>query len=640
MPIAIFQSKKEMSLTIKEMTKICLNNSKSPRILFPTGTTPLGEDGYFAALLDAKQKENLETSRIRLVSGDEYYGKSVSDPGSFATYLRTKVMEPLDMDISMAHMLNGQTSNPKEHCDQFESSLHKDPCSLAVLGLGTNGHVAFNDPPSLLNTTTRILNLTSESILSSKNDFPNVKDIKELPNKALSVGLKTLTSNCVACCVLVVGKKKAEIVKKVLEHNEYQGPNVPASQLRNSNNFLFCLDEEAASLLSNDVLLKAIQCQNINPSMAAKMLYSSTSRTIVNGDIGGTNARMQIWDVLNSGHSILRQDVRYKSKHFNNGVDLIHAFLKDVLYTSNETVDALSLAICGPVSNETIQCGPTLPEQGPTGWGFDITTLLSSTAYKVKKVKLINDFVSVGIGVSELPASDIITLHTAANAENHGTKCAVGAGTGLGAVFMTYDTKCQYYNAHPSEGGMAEFSAQTNLQWKLRNYIIEKYGYCTVESVISGPGLVNCFDFTHSNISCDSSSNGTKGSSVLDGVERANAPERIIQGVADKDEICMKALNLFINCFACHLRLTALQTLPTGGLYICGGIPCRSIVLNEIKNKLSPGLFIEDIVMGEYLSNNISLHIIINDDVGVLGSKIRSLRLLKENVQMHEEEKQ
>ena len=85
-----------------------------------------------------------------------------------------------------------------------------------------------------------------------------------------------------------------------------------------------------------------------------------------------------------------------------------------------------------------------------------------------------------------------------------------------------------------------------------------------------------------------------------------------------------------MQCLACHLRLTALQLLPTGGLYICGGIPCRDIVIDVIKKMLSPGLFVDDMVMGEFIQQQISLHVVLNSDCGLLGAKVRALRLLNE----------
>ena len=638
MPIAIFNTKSQMSQCLKEMTKTTLSRHAAPRILFPTGTTPLGPEGFFQALIDAKHHEQLDTSRIRLVSGDEYHGIALDDPGSFATYLRTKVMEPLGMDTALAHVLNGQASDVALHCQEFEASLHQDPCTLAVLGLGTNGHVAFNDPPSSIHSTTRCLSLTQGSIASSKNDFPE-KNEEDLPTRALSVGLDTLTSHCRACCVLVTGQRKAGIVKQVLDNEEYQGDNVPASLLRTSKNVVFCLDKEAASLLPPSAIATSLQCQTLSSTEAAGLLFAATSTVIVNGDVGGTNARMQLWDVYGSGVTVLRKDKRYVSNDFASGQQLLHTFLNDtgVLHHPTETIEAVALAMCGPVTNEQHQSGPVLVEQGATGWGFDIATVCNTTTTTglvfptIYKAKLLNDFVAVGLGISALPSTEIVTLHACDNgADPLGTKAAVGAGTGLGAVFMTYDSSLKAYVAHPSEGGMGEFAAQSEDQWALRNFIKKKLGgYCTVESVVSGPGLVNCYDFVQSRCGGGGGSGGSSNN-ILKGVDRKNAPARIILGVSEKDTTCVKALNLFVQCLACHLRLTALQLLPTGGLYICGGIPCRDIVIDVIKQMLSPGLFVDDMVMGEFIQQQISLHVVLNSDCGLLGAKVRALRLLNE----------
>ena len=377
--IAIFSSKQQMSATITEMVNITLSISQSPRILFPTGTTPLGNDGFFANLIQAK-KQGLETSRIRLVSGDEYYGISKEDPGSFATYLKTKVMEPLGIDITTAHVLDGATTNPSQHCQAFEQSLIQDPCSLAVLGLGTNGHVAFNDPPSTSTSITRRLPLTPGSISASKSDFPNRSE-STLPTEALSVGLATLTNNVSTCCVMVTGNRKAEIVAQVLNTNQPVTEHVPASQLRSASNFIFCLDQEAASQL--DAATTVLHCEELTSNEAARLLLSATSKVIVNGDIGGTNARMQMYDVFGSGVTKLRYDKRYQSADFNNGEELINQFLNDApLHHVTEKIDALVLAICGPVKNEQVQAGVVLPEQGPTGWGIDMKRILEKEMFK------------------------------------------------------------------------------------------------------------------------------------------------------------------------------------------------------------------------------------------------------------------
>ena len=203
---------------------------------------PLGEDGYFAELIKLRSSGKVNTEGIRLVSGDEYHGIPQSNPGSFCTYLTNKVINPLGMSAEKSLQLNGgfigDPDKADEECRVFENNLRLDPCELAVLGLGTNGHVAFNDPPSDLCTKTRRLKLTEGSIKSSESDFPTFSP-EELPTEALSVGLSTLKECCKLCIVLVVGARKQEIVKQCLRSDELISPSVPASQLRYARNFMF-----------------------------------------------------------------------------------------------------------------------------------------------------------------------------------------------------------------------------------------------------------------------------------------------------------------------------------------------------------------------------------------------------------------
>ena len=143
-----------------------------------------------------------------------------------------------------------------------------------------------------------------------------------------------------------------------------------------------------------------------------------------------------------------------------------------------------------------------------------------------------------------------------------------------------------------------------------------------MESIVSGPGLVNVFHF------CNASNDIP--SLLLDDLDRKDCPARIVQGVTEKNNTCMESLDLWLECLACHLRLTSMQLLPTGGLYICGGIPCREVVLNRIRELFSPGMFVDDMVMGEYLEKNVSLHVVKNPDIGLMGAKVRAVRLLRE----------
>ena len=212
---------------------------------------------------------------------------------------------------------------------------------------------------------------------------------------------------------------------------------------------------------------------------------------------------------------------------------------------------------------------------------------------------------------------------------------------------------------------MAEFHPLTEQQWRLRRWLHKTLGFSTVESVVSGPGLVNTYRFlldetpeqggggdgtpgeakqdaataaAAAEAAVEAAFTGTAmtapGSTpskkdVLHNVPKSKRPAAVATAALERnDPVCSAALDLWIECLASHLRLTACHLLCTGGLYICGGIPPK--ILSRIQAKLSPGLFIQDPVMGEFIRDNIPLHLIKNDDVGLLGARIRAEMLLRE----------
>eukprot|EP00937_MAST-01D_sp_MAST-1D-sp2_P007173 g7173.t1 len=234
--------------------------TRGPRVLLPTGTTPLGKDGLFSAMLrlqragpaalPASPAGSSSFERLRVVGGDEYGGVPPSDAGSFHAYTTRRVLVPLGCDRAEALLLDGGAADADAECARYEASLAADPLDLAVLGLGLNGHLAFNDPPAGPATRTRVLPLRPESVETSKADFPG-RDVALLPTHALSIGMGTLSSpaTCARCVVLVSGAKKAAALRRALE-DDYVGEMFPASQARGWRHLTVIADEAAAAHLS------------------------------------------------------------------------------------------------------------------------------------------------------------------------------------------------------------------------------------------------------------------------------------------------------------------------------------------------------------------------------------------------------
>ena len=248
-----FDDKESLSTCAAQIVAETLSDPRiNPRVLLPTGTTPLGADGLFAALRRLRDDSGIPTHRLRVVGGDEYAGVAKDEAGSFAQYTRRHVLEPLGCDGGAALLMDGGADDLDAECTQFEDSLAHDPCEVAVLGLGMNGHLAFNDPPSAADSRTRVLRLTDESIAAAQADFP--KRARELlPSEALSIGIGTIRERCAHVVLLVSGAKKAPVLHAMLE-GAYVGPNFPASQARGWRHLTILADADAAAQLSPSLM--------------------------------------------------------------------------------------------------------------------------------------------------------------------------------------------------------------------------------------------------------------------------------------------------------------------------------------------------------------------------------------------------
>ena len=248
-----FDDKGSLSACAAQIVAETLSDQRiNPRVLLPTGTTPLGADGLFAALRRLRDESGLPTHRLRVVGGDEYAGVGKDEAGSFAEYTRRHVLEPLGCDSAAALLMDGGADDLDAQCALFEDALAQDPCEVAVLGLGMNGHLAFNDPPSAGDSCTRVLRLTDESIAAAQADFPN-RARELLPSEALSIGIGTIRERCAHVVVLVSGAKKAPVLRAMLE-GAYVGPDFPASQARGWRHLTILADADAAAELSPSLL--------------------------------------------------------------------------------------------------------------------------------------------------------------------------------------------------------------------------------------------------------------------------------------------------------------------------------------------------------------------------------------------------
>jgi glucosamine-6-phosphate deaminase len=208
------------------------------RLLLPTGRTP---EGMYAALRAHAADASLPTQQASVFQLDEYAGLGHDDPRSFAATLQRELH---GIEFSSMHLLDGATADPSAEARRHQRLLDAAPIDLAVLGLGRDGHVAFDEPGTLPEDDARVVRLNPVTITDAAAAFGGES---EVPRTAISVGLRTLRE-ARAVLLLVTGETKAQALRELLE--EPVSTRRPASLLRDHPRLTIIADRAAAAALT------------------------------------------------------------------------------------------------------------------------------------------------------------------------------------------------------------------------------------------------------------------------------------------------------------------------------------------------------------------------------------------------------
>jgi glucosamine-6-phosphate deaminase len=210
--------------------------------VFPTGQTPLG---LFRRLAAAHRAGRIDTRSIRIVTLDEYAGIAADDPRRLFLWLQRALLRPLGIAAAQIHALDPAAADPALEAARFEAAIADfGGIDLAVLGLGANGHIGFNEPGSPFESRTRLVTLSDTSIEANAAYWGKDSDV---PPTALTMGLGTILE-ARAIVLLASGKRKAGILSRAI-HGPI-GPDVPATSLRRHPDATVIADREALSHMS------------------------------------------------------------------------------------------------------------------------------------------------------------------------------------------------------------------------------------------------------------------------------------------------------------------------------------------------------------------------------------------------------
>ena len=207
---------------------------------FAAGDTMTGLYDELAARCEAGR---LSFARAQAFALDEYVGLAPEDPQSFSASLNNSLLSRVDFAPAAVDLLHGHATDPAGECQRYETAIAAaGGIDLQLLGIGRNGHIAFNEPGSAFNSRTRQVYLSDDTRQANQRFFPGAQP----PATALTQGLGTI---CEArqLVLLAIGPHKATAVGTALEGPII--PEIPASVLQHHPNALVLLDPEAASQL-------------------------------------------------------------------------------------------------------------------------------------------------------------------------------------------------------------------------------------------------------------------------------------------------------------------------------------------------------------------------------------------------------
>lgn len=206
-----------------------------------TGSSPIG---LYRELVRRHKAGDVSFHGVRAFNLDEYVGLPPNHPMSYAHYMHQHLYAHVDINLDQTHIPDGSATHPKDEADRYDALLsHYGPIEAQILGIGTNGHIGFNEPGTEFGMRTHVVRLTEDTRQSNARFF---NSLEEVPQEAITVGIANILESK-EIVLLARGANKAEALRRAFR--EAPTPDVPASALQSHPRVMLVVDGEAASLL-------------------------------------------------------------------------------------------------------------------------------------------------------------------------------------------------------------------------------------------------------------------------------------------------------------------------------------------------------------------------------------------------------
>jgi glucokinase len=316
---------------------------------------------------------------------------------------------------------------------------------------------------------------------------------------------------------------------------------------------------------------------------------------ILAGDIGGTNARLAYFQPQN-GHLRLVSERTFPSREHTEFGEIVTEFLD----ASGTRPEAACFGIAGPVRNGRVETS-NLP------WVIEQSRLAKQI--HLPATLLINDLEASAWGIGALETTDLVPLNHVSSPAI-GNQAVIAPGTGLGEAGLFWDGSRHHVFA--CEGGHCDFAPQGDLQIELLRFLKARFGHVSYERILSGPGLVNVYEFLRDT---GYEKESAEFAVILDNSDPAAAISRA--ALDGTQPLAEKALEVWITVYGAEAGNLALKTMATGGIFLAGGISPK------ILSKLSGSVFMQAFYEKGRLRplvEAVPVQVVTNEKAGLLGA--------------------
>jgi glucokinase len=327
------------------------------------------------------------------------------------------------------------------------------------------------------------------------------------------------------------------------------------------------------------------------------------TKMILAGDIGGTKTNLAIFDTMSGAASCTANKPRalasYPTAKFDSLESIIKAFVEE---RRPGKITSACFGIAGPVRGDQIKTA-NLP------WTVERASLTRTLG--VERVFFINDLEATAYGIEALGGEQLFTLNEGGGARV-GHRALIAAGTGLGMAGIFWDGA--RFRPMPSEGGHAGFAPRNEVETSLSIYLRRKLGgRVSCERVLSGPGLVNVYQFLR-----DEQRVAEPAWLAREIETAADAAARIgAAALAGESELAERALDTFVEIYGAAAGDLALTFETVGGLYVGGGIAPK--ILDKLKGGSFMRAFTDKGRMSP-LAGTFPVRVILDDKTALYGA--------------------